>query len=127
MPGGDRTGPLGMGPMTGRAAGYCAGFAVPGFINAPGGRGFGGGGGRGGRGGRGRRNRFYATGLTGWQRAALGWPFSGFAAPYGVPFARGVPSQEQETEILKRQADYLASTLDDVKKRLDELETQTQE
>lgn len=26
MPGGDRTGPLGMGPMTGRGLGYCAGF-----------------------------------------------------------------------------------------------------
>ena len=26
MPGGDRTGPLGMGPMTGRGLGYCTGF-----------------------------------------------------------------------------------------------------
>ena len=26
MPGGDRTGPLGQGPMTGRGAGYCGGF-----------------------------------------------------------------------------------------------------
>jgi len=33
MPRGDRTGPLGMGPMTGRAAGYCAGYPVPGFAN----------------------------------------------------------------------------------------------
>jgi len=33
MPRGDRTGPAGMGPMTGRAAGYCAGYNVPGFIN----------------------------------------------------------------------------------------------
>lgn len=24
MPGGDRTGPMGMGPMTGRRAGFCA-------------------------------------------------------------------------------------------------------
>jgi len=30
MPGGDGTGPAGMGPMTGRAAGYCAGYPVPG-------------------------------------------------------------------------------------------------
>jgi hypothetical protein len=28
---GDGTGPAGMGPMTGRAAGYCAGYLVPGF------------------------------------------------------------------------------------------------
>ena len=33
MPGGDRTGPAGMGPMTGRAAGYCAGYPVPGYMN----------------------------------------------------------------------------------------------
>jgi hypothetical protein len=33
MPAGDRTGPLGFGPMTGRAAGYCAGYPVPGFMN----------------------------------------------------------------------------------------------
>ncbi|MGB9888435.1 MAG: DUF5320 domain-containing protein [Anaerolineae bacterium] len=30
MPAGDRTGPMGMGPMTGRRAGYCAGYANPG-------------------------------------------------------------------------------------------------
>ena len=33
MPGGDGTGPAGMGPMTGRAAGFCAGFAMPGYMN----------------------------------------------------------------------------------------------
>jgi len=33
MPYGDGTGPLGMGPMTGRAAGYCAGYTAPGFAN----------------------------------------------------------------------------------------------
>lgn len=30
MPGGDGTGPMGMGPMTGRAAGRCTGDLVPG-------------------------------------------------------------------------------------------------
>jgi hypothetical protein len=42
MPFGDGTGPMGMGPMTGRAAGYCAGYPVPGVANPiPGfGRGF---------------------------------------------------------------------------------------
>jgi len=33
MPWGDRTGPMGLGPMTGRAAGYCAGYPVPGYAN----------------------------------------------------------------------------------------------
>ncbi|HAA89822.1 MAG TPA: hypothetical protein DCE07_04505 [Peptococcaceae bacterium] len=33
MPFGDGTGPLGLGPMTGRGAGFCAGFGRPGFTN----------------------------------------------------------------------------------------------
>jgi len=40
MPFGDRTGPRGMGPMTGRGAGYCAGFSQPGFANPIPGRGW---------------------------------------------------------------------------------------
>jgi hypothetical protein len=37
MPFGDGTGPMGLGPMTGRGAGLCAGFGAPGFTNpAPG-------------------------------------------------------------------------------------------
>ncbi|MGQ9635654.1 MAG: DUF5320 domain-containing protein, partial [Bryobacteraceae bacterium] len=70
MPFGDRTGPLGQGPRTGRGAGLCGGSAAPGNMNPTRGRGFGG---RGGGGGRGWRNWLHATGLTGWQRAA-GWP-----------------------------------------------------
>ena len=47
MPRGDRTGPMGAGPMTGRAAGFCAGYGTPGFagLGGGGGRGFGRGGG----------------------------------------------------------------------------------
>jgi len=33
MPQGDRRGPLGRGPGTGRGAGYCSGSAGPGFAN----------------------------------------------------------------------------------------------
>ena len=69
MPGGDATGPMGMGPMTGRAAGFCAGYSVPGYVNNGPGRAFGMGFGRGAgfrrgfhAGGFGRRNRFYAGG-----------------------------------------------------------------
>ena len=40
MPRGDGTGPAGMGPMTGRAAGYCAGYNAPGFANPVPGPGF---------------------------------------------------------------------------------------
>lgn len=52
MPRGDRTGPAGAGPMTGRGAGFCAGFNTAGFQTAGGG--FGRGCGR----GFGFRNRF---------------------------------------------------------------------
>jgi hypothetical protein len=37
MPKGDKTGPSGAGPMTGRGAGYCAGYPVPGYVNPMGG------------------------------------------------------------------------------------------
>ena len=40
MPAGDGTGPTGLGPMTGRAVGYCAGYPVPGYANPIPGRGF---------------------------------------------------------------------------------------
>ncbi len=33
MPFGDGTGPLGLGPMTGRGGGFCAGFTSPVFAN----------------------------------------------------------------------------------------------
>jgi hypothetical protein len=39
MPRGDGTGPNGQGPMTGRGMGFCAGFNMPGFMNAGFGRG----------------------------------------------------------------------------------------
>ena len=125
MPGGDGTGPAGMGPMTGRAAGFCAGFPVPGYANPVGGRGMGMGWGRGG--GWGRRNWFYATGLPGWARAGYGMPaYGGAAGPYaygGVPFASGLTAQ-QELDGLKGQAEYLEDALDGIKKRIEELESQ---
>jgi len=40
MPFGDGTGPRGMGPMTGRGAGYCTGSGRPGFTNTMPGRGW---------------------------------------------------------------------------------------
>jgi hypothetical protein len=41
MPGGDRTGPLGLGPGTGWGRGPCFGFGAPGFYYGGRGRGFG--------------------------------------------------------------------------------------
>jgi len=84
--------------------------------------------GRGRGGGRGRRNWFYATGLPGWQRAAMGWPAWGApsaqAMPYAAPYAP-VASKEQELEALKGQAEYFEDALEGIKKRVEELESQS--
>lgn len=115
MPRGDGTGPEAMGPMTGRGAGYCAGFGVPGYANPVGGRGFGMGfGARGG--GWGRRNRYYATGRPGWAR--FGYQPAWDAAP---PAAL---DREQEVEALKAQQETLGSMLENIQARLKELEDQ---
>jgi len=136
MPGGDRTGPVGMGPMTGRAGGYCAGYGAPGYMNPVLGRGFGWGAGRGsgfGRGGgMGRRNRFYATGLTGWQQAAYGYPVYGGGMPYNMPYPPAPNSsyaadlsKEDALNALKGQTQYFEDALESVKKRVAELEEES--
>ena len=133
MPGGDRTGPAGLGPMTGRGAGYCAGYAVPGYMNPAGGYGFYGQGrgvrgGMGGRGGRGRRNWYYQTGMPGWSRAAYGYPAWGGYAPPSAPYPN-VPPQTpaQEMDMLKQEADYLREELNAVQQRMEALEKEKKE
>jgi hypothetical protein len=100
---------------------------VPGYINGIERRGFGRGFGRRG-GGRGWRNQFYATGLTGWQRAAMGWPaFGGVmppVSPYAAPFAPAT-SDEQQLDALKEQAEYFEDALDGIRKRIEELEAKS--
>ena len=125
MPGGDGMGPMGMGPMTGRAAGFCAGYGMPGYTNPIPGQGLGMGFGRGrgfwggGRGGgRGWRNQSYATGVPG--GAGGGMPYG---APYAMPYA-SAPTKEQELDMLKGQAEQFETTLGDIRKRLQELETE---
>ncbi len=114
MPGGDRTGPMGAGPMTGRAMGYCTGYNAPGYMNAPYGRGmgragyFGRGRGRGG-GGFGYRNRFYATGLPLWAR---GFPSQEYVNPTPV----------DEKEELVYMAKQMKAELEEIQKRIDQLE-----
>ena len=124
MPRGDGTGPRGMGSMTGRAAGFCAGFGVPGSMNAMPGRAFGLGAGFGvgrgfGGGGRGWRNRFYATGRPGWTR------FGGYAAPYANPMPYPNADPEAEKQALRNQADILESELNLIRKRLTDMEKET--
>ncbi len=107
MPGGDGTGPAGMGPMTGRAAGFCAGYPTAGYMTAAGGRGYWGWG-RGRGGGWGRRNWYYGTGQPFWARAG-----QNFLA---------APNAEQEREALRQQSQYLQDSLDAVNRRIEDLE-----
>ena len=122
MPGGDRTGPAGMGPMTGRGAGFCAKYPVSGFMNTAWGRGGGGWGwGRRGGGGGGWRHRHWhhATGLPGWQRAWMAGP--AYAPPYGAPFTP-MMTKEQELEALKNQAKYFEQALEHLRGQIREVD-----
>ena len=113
MPRGDRRGPDGMGSMTGRGLGYCAGYDSPGYTKGVprGGAGFGGGRGRGFGG-----NGGYGRGFHG-----------GFQGNYnGMPVTTNqyVPiqmTQEQELASLKLNADNLKRNLDNINKRINEL------
>ena len=119
MPRGDRTGPNSMGPMTGRAAGFCAGYDRPGYANLiPGGRNrLGRGLGRGFRGGFGRG---YGRGFGFYQSASM----NPVPAYYGAPVNWGFPTKEQELEALKQQALNYEHGLGEIKKRIAELETE---
>lgn len=122
MPYGDRTGPMGTGPMSGRGSGFCAGYGMPGYANPAHERGFwqrGAGGFFGPAGGRGRRNWFYATGLPGWVRGLRPRPFGA-----GL-YASGNPEMDKAEELraLKGQADFYESGLAEIKKRITELES----
>lgn len=122
MPFGDRTGPLGMGPRTGRGMGYCGGRQMLGSVNTVPGRGFGG------RGrGRGWRHRFYATGLTGWQRAAMGWPPGGFGFPNPVPFDTPLITREQELSLLEADLRCMEQTAENLRRRIDEMKAEPAE
>jgi hypothetical protein len=117
MPAGDRTGPMGQGPVTGRKLGYCAGFDSPGFT-----KGMGAGMGRGGGMGRGMG---YGRGMgraAGFGRG-MGW---GFNSPYpgnihGYPWMQSM-SREDEIKLLKSEADMLKRSQKEIEKRMGELE-----
>lgn len=109
MPGGDRTGPLGMGPRTGWGAGFCPGYRAPGFSNPgynAGGTFFGG------RGGRGRRNRFFATGVPGRQQ------FAGNPIPAETSFFAQPETLQRELDVLKGQTRHLEGCLKDLQARM---------
>ena len=99
MPGGDGTGPRGMGPMTGRRMGYCGGASAPGY-GAGRGRGMGWGAGRGG----------------GWRR---GWRFGRSWPAFG---ATEMP-REDEAAMLREQAEGLRHELKEIERRITTLDS----
>jgi hypothetical protein len=119
MPRGDRTGPQGAGPMTGRAAGYCAGYSVPGFMNPIGGYG------RGWRRGRGRGfGRGWERGRIAYSPPAVVQP----AYPPAYPPVAQPQSPEQEIAALENYQKDLEAEKSDleqemggVKARIEEL------
>lgn len=112
MPRGDGTGPAGRGPMTGRRAGYCAGYGMPGYMNGAYGfgyrtvRGFG---------GRGR-----------WRGFAAPWMYGARAdAPAGYPAAYvECTDAEFETEALTERLAMLRNEIRNAERRLSELSEQ---
>ncbi|MFA5069177.1 MAG: DUF5320 domain-containing protein [Candidatus Omnitrophota bacterium] len=107
MPRGDGTGPMGLGPMTGRATGYCAGYNTPGYINPIPGRGYFGWG----------RGSYGCGGGRSWRRASMGIPAFSGAYPYAPELA-----PKQEADILKNEADILKKQLKDIQGRIETLE-----
>jgi hypothetical protein len=112
MPRGDRTGPSGLGPGTGRAFGYCYGYDSPGFTKGPGrgmGRGYGFGRGMGmGRGMGFGRGRYFGPAYPGLYQSGDPW--------------RQPMSKDEEIKFLKSEADVLKRSQKDIEKRLGELE-----
>ena len=109
MSAGDRTGPMGQGPGTGRALGFCSGYDDPGFT-----KGYGTGMGR--RYGFGR-SRGRGMGYGGGRNS--NWPLTGFH--HERPWTQTI-SRDDEVSMLKAQAENLKRYQQDIEKRLKELE-----
>ena len=96
MPRGDRTGPLGLGSMTGRRMGFCAGFNIPGFMNPGFGRGF-------------DRGRGF-----GWRARVI----------HPIPAQQVQPAiitEKQERQFLEQELNALKEEMEEIEKRLKEL------
>jgi len=115
MPGGDRTGPWGLGPMTGRARGFCAGYPNPGYMSYGFGRGYG---------------RGFGHGMGRGRSRGLGWGYpTGGYYPHGYgygwsPYAAGMPSMSQEEELgyLRQEKNLMEKELKDLSERISNLE-----
>ena len=100
MPGGDRTGPLGAGPRTGRGMGDCSGYDRPGFAN----------------------QATVFRGGFGFGHGSAGARLAASLFCYRHPLVN--PPHGAETADLKAQADLLKAQLDAIQKRVEELTSQ---
>lgn len=110
MPGGDRTGPRGMGPMTGRGAGYCSGNEVAGwqnslFVHNP---------------ARGRFQRFggfsRGRGMGNYARRPLTQPVYESGTSPSLNFA----SAKRELESLEKDKEWICQRIEQLKEQLTE-------
>ncbi len=113
MPGGDGAGKAGLGPMTGRAKGYCAGYPVPGYMNpAVGAWGFGG--------------RGWGK-IRGWGRGRGRSQIPYYGNSYSAhpsPYAQNITAQ-QETDMLKEEARAMKEEIEAIEERIKELGVRT--
>lgn len=95
MPGGDRTGPCGEGPQTGRSMGYCSGHDAPGYVYP----------------GSGFRRHVH----KGWRfRRGMGARFQGSFDGFYPDYTESVSERtliENEIRVLKDQMSYLEDKL----------------
>ena len=120
MPGFDGTGPMGEGPMTGGAKGFCNPSGRSYTWSGPGrGRGL-----RGGFGPGYGRGRGYGRGFG--RRWAYppggGWYNPAYGPAYNRPYAM---RPEDEMNMLKDEADYVKDELDAINRRISELESRS--
>jgi len=103
MPNGDRKGPEGKGPMTGRRAGFCSGAGEPGYTNG---------------GGAGADRRFSGRRGAGLGRGAG----SGYGRGYGAFASSETPADEQNTEnaVTEQELTVLKDRLRELEQRLSE-------
>lgn len=120
MPRGDRTGPAGAGPMSGRGAGLCRGFDMPGYTHSE----MIGYSGRTGRFRRSRGNAGPAAGNRGWRNRCFA------PDPPGPMNTGSYPEQAQsfspvsEKESLKHRSRIIQSELNEINARLEEIKAQ---
>jgi hypothetical protein len=118
MPRGDRTGPSGLGPMTGRGMGFCSGYDMPGYLNP--GAGYG-------RGMAYGRGRGMGRGMAWGRGRGAGWsapPAYGYGSPYGSYGYYGPPSYpnpDDERTFIEEELKDLKAHMQAMEKRLGEL------